>query len=537
MKILSKSGITIMLIIIIALIGSVVIFYSTVWGPWVYSDSTEYIVSARNLIQGHGLGLYGPSGAFHPLSLHPPFYSLVLAFFGLFGADLVTTARWIDIILFGATILVLGLAIYAFTKSAWLSVISSFFLLCMPVVVDVFSGAMSEPLFLFTGLASLCLILLFIKSERIALLLLSGAAAGLSLLTRYSGVAFILTGVCILLIFETKPWKTKFFNVLIYGALSCLPTFVWFIWLRIQSVGARSYPVQINLGEQFTKFKLAAMEVFWSWVPFTSLQPRYSYNLARNILVVVFLMFLALILLAVWKTRKNKQKLLDASNGFIIGIVMFILAAAYLFVLGFSTIFTSPPPDLISRTFLPVQLAVLLAVFSMMIFIIRPWKVARWLYLIPLVFVLGISVSYLHDTAGLVSLYHQEGAGYTGNAWQNAAIFKLVEQLPGNVPLISNESAAVLYFTGRPAYDLSVLSDQTAQSTSPRYGDDPADPTQKVFRENGAALVLFYTLYQQYKELYGDQSNLHLDNLTRDLSLYAHTSDGDIYFYSPAQLP
>ena len=150
----------------IALMGSVMIFYSTVWGPWVYSDSTEYIVSARNLIQGHGLGLYGASGAFHPLSLHPPFYSLVLAFFGLFGADLVTTARWINIILFGSTILVVGITIFAYTQSAWLSIISSLMLFSMPVVVDVFSGAMSEPLFLFTGLSSLCLLLLFLKSKR-----------------------------------------------------------------------------------------------------------------------------------------------------------------------------------------------------------------------------------------------------------------------------------------------------------------------------------------------------------------------------------
>jgi 4-amino-4-deoxy-L-arabinose transferase-like glycosyltransferase len=537
MKVLSKSTLTIILIVIIALVGSVMVFYSTVWGPWVYSDSTEYIVSARNLIQGHGLGLYGPSGAFHPLSLHPPFYSLVLAFFGLFGADLVTTARWIDIILFGSTILVLGLSIYAFTKSALLSIISSLLFMSMPVVVDVFSGAMSEPLFLFTGLTSLCLILLYIKSNRTALLYISGATAGLSLLTRYSGVAFILTGICILLIFEHKPWGKRVLDVLIYGFLSCLPTIAWFIWLRVYALGARSYPVHINLGEQLTKFKLAAMEILWSWIPFTSLLPRYTYNLARNILVIFTLLLLVLVLLVVRKMQKNKQQVLDTGNGLILGVVLLILAAAYLFVLVFSSIFTSPPPDLISRTFLPVQLAGLLAIFSLILFIIRPWKFARWLYIIPMVFALGISISYLHDTADLVSRYHQEGAGYTGSAWKNAAIFKLVEQLPGNIPIISNESAAVLFFTGRPAYDVSELTDQIPQPIANRYGDDPADPAQRAFRENGAALVLFYTRYQQFQGLYGDQSSLRLDNLTRDLSLFAHTSDGDIYFYSPTQLP
>ena len=537
MKVLSKSNLIIILTIVIALVGMVMIFYSTVWGPWVYSDSTEYIVSARNLLQGHGLGLYGPSGAFHPLSLHPPFYSLVLAFFGLFGADLVTTARWIDIFLFGSTILVLGLSIYAFTKSAWLSIISSILFLSMPVVVDVFSGAMSEPLFLFTGLTSLCLIFLFIKSNRTALLFISGAAAGLSMLTRYSGVAFILTGICILLIFEHKPWKKRVFDVLIYGALSCLPTIVWFIWLRLNALVPRSYPVHINLGEQFTKFKLAAMEIFWSWIPFTSLLPRYSYNLARNLLVFFILLFLVLFILSVWKTRKNSQKILDSANGLILGIVMLILAMAYLFVLAFSYIYTSPPPDLISRTFLPVHLAVLLAIFSLLLFFIRPWKSARWLMIIPIVFAIGISISYLHDTADIVSRFHQEGAGYTSPAWRNMKLINLVEQLPGNIPIISNESAAVLFFTGRPAYDLSELADQTPQAINSRYGDDPGDPAQSVFRENGAALVLFNSRYQQFQELYGDQSILRQENLTRGLTLFAQTAEGEIYFYSPTQLP
>jgi 4-amino-4-deoxy-L-arabinose transferase-like glycosyltransferase len=199
MKILRAFDLTIVLIISFAIIGSFMIFYSTVWGPWVYSDSTEYIVSARNLLQGHGLGLYGGSGRFHPLYLHPPFYSLVLSFFGLFGADLVTTARWIDIILFGLMILLLGVTIYDYTKSTWFSIIACVLFLGIPIMVDVFSGTMSEPLFIFTGLASLRLILLFLKNNRTIVFVLAGIAAGLSMLTRYSGMAFIIAGSCILL--------------------------------------------------------------------------------------------------------------------------------------------------------------------------------------------------------------------------------------------------------------------------------------------------------------------------------------------------
>src|SRR4030042_4269134 len=161
-----KDWVTYISIFLISILGSLIIIYSTKWGPWLFSDSTEYIVTAKNLITGHGLGLYGPSGAFHPLSLHPPFYSLLLSFFGLFGADLVITARWLDAILFGLTILVVGVSLYTFTKSSWLSIGGSFLLFGMPALVDIFSGALSEPLFIFTGLAGIFLIMLYIKNNR-----------------------------------------------------------------------------------------------------------------------------------------------------------------------------------------------------------------------------------------------------------------------------------------------------------------------------------------------------------------------------------
>jgi hypothetical protein len=150
-----KSKLTIVSIFLIGILGSLVIIYSTRWGPWVFSDSTGYIVSARNLIAGHGLGLFGPSGAFHPLTLHPPFFSLLLSVFGWIGVNLVTAARWMNVILFGLTIILIGLSIFAVTHSSWLSIISSILIFSMPELIDIYSGAMSEPLFLFTGLTSL----------------------------------------------------------------------------------------------------------------------------------------------------------------------------------------------------------------------------------------------------------------------------------------------------------------------------------------------------------------------------------------------
>jgi hypothetical protein len=526
-----KDKLTIGSILLISLAGSLVIIYSTRWGPWVFSDSTEYIFSASNLIAGHGLGLYGPTGAFHPLSLHPPFYSLVLSFFGLFGADLVTTARWIDVILFGLTILVVGVTLYTFIQSSWLSIIGSFLLFSMPPLVDVFSGAMSEPLFIFTGLTGISLTLLFLRNNRYIVLLAAAFFSGLSMFTRYTGLAFIVTGIIVLLVFSQKSWKNRIPPILFYAIMSCLPTIGWLTWLKLQSINARNFQIYANSMELFTQFRLGVMEIFWSWLPFTSLLPRYTYHLGRNLLIIFILLMLGLFCLTVWKMHKNNLKVFDSSNGLFFAILMFMFAITYLFVLGVSYIFSDPRIDLISRTFLPVHIAILLGVLSSFLFFIRAWPSARWLNLIPIFLSIGISISYLNESIDIVKQYHQYGSGYTSTEWRDSEIIRILEQIPSNIPIISNDSALVLFYTGRTAYDIFELINAVPQDISNRYGDDPNDPAQKAFRENGAALVLFRSSYWQFEQLYGDQTIKRMEYLTQGLFLYAQAWEGTIYFY------
>jgi len=85
-------------VIPLSLAGAAQIFYATTMGVAAYSDSTEYIVSARNLISGHGLGLITPTGRLMPLYFHPPLYPLVLSALGAPGLDLLRVARWLNIV-------------------------------------------------------------------------------------------------------------------------------------------------------------------------------------------------------------------------------------------------------------------------------------------------------------------------------------------------------------------------------------------------------------------------------------------------------
>jgi hypothetical protein len=260
------------------------------------------------------------------------------------------------------------------------------------------------------------------------------------------------------------------------------------------------------------------MEIFWSWLPFTSLLPRYTYNLAKNLLIIFVFLLLVLSCLAVWKVRKNSLRVSNSYSGLTFAGLMTVFTAAYMLILGFSYIFSDPPTS-VYRILLPVQIVVVIGFFS------------------PIFLSIGISISYLHDSIKIVSQYHQNGGGYTSQYARSSPTIHEVEQIPLNIPLISNESALVLFYTGRPAYDISELLDREPQVITNRYGDDPNDPAQKAFRETGGALVLFKSSIWQFEQLYGKQATSRLEYFVRDLSLYKQAYDGAIYFYPSTGLP
>ena len=95
------------LISLLCLFGAWMIFYGTALSPWGGSDSVEYLVSARNMLRGIGIGYYSPNGIFYWISLHPPFYSIMLGAASLPGLDLIDATRWLNIVLFA---LIIGLS-------------------------------------------------------------------------------------------------------------------------------------------------------------------------------------------------------------------------------------------------------------------------------------------------------------------------------------------------------------------------------------------------------------------------------------------
>ena len=144
--------------IICGLAGAGILFISTVRGAGIGGDATIYITSARNLLNGKGLGLINAAGEFRLIPYFPPFYSLVLAFIGLFTSNLAGAAMILNLALFAGLIFLITLWMTRVSEGLFPGLTFGLLLAGSPILIPAYSWAMSEPLAMFLGFAGLILL-------------------------------------------------------------------------------------------------------------------------------------------------------------------------------------------------------------------------------------------------------------------------------------------------------------------------------------------------------------------------------------------
>jgi 4-amino-4-deoxy-L-arabinose transferase-like glycosyltransferase len=525
-----------------ALLGMLLVLYATASGPGVGGDATIYLTSARNLILGKGLGWTEADGSFRLLPYTPPFYPLLLAGIGLFG-NMEAGARFLNIVLFDLLVVLIGISFTRFTGQRWFGLMISGLLAASPVLLGVHLWAMSEPLFLFLGFSGLILLLYYLDTSRRWQLILAALLCGLAFLTRYMGAAFIATAGLALFLFghaedrrvRLRIGKGELWQALQFGIVAILPIFFWFV-VDISltgTLGSRSGQPASAYWQRFLAIGPALQQIYLFWLVPESVSARIpaAFQLAAWLAPLAALLVLGFVLVRRARSSANSlaQALISPQALRLAGVfVLFTLV--YLVVLAVAQVFTYPPITLASRMLSPVHLALLVWLPLILVFAVRllaPRSHAA-LGLVGILF-MALLATYLLRSALIAREYHSTGIGYNASAWRSSATIAALKQLPPDVALVSNETTAIMYLAGRPAYALQeIYQDKPlAQFTVYGAGNDPA---QQVFREKNAALVLFKANLHEDFAMYGDRLDERLAALTKGLYLYTESEDGAIYF-------
>jgi hypothetical protein len=532
----SRKKTSLALSVFICLLGSFLIYYSTTYGPWVGSDSAGYYEVGRNLAAGHGLVVIRASGLVVPLYLRPPLFPFVLGIAQSMGFEMLEFNRFLNIILFGVFLFILGRGTNIPGQSYVYPVSFMVLIIASSTFIQVFTGAMSEPIFFTLGTLSLALLLSYFHSRNHWFLGFSAILAGLTFLDRFIGAAFIVVGA--IMIMWQDQWKIKrvWRDLLLFTGVGLVPFLVWLIGLFKTGYTPGVYQFgKEDIWHILEPFRVSLVEHVWKWLPGLSILGNLHY---RTKLLILFLLMISLLFVVYQSMRKatsDGMSNLVKMGSFSFGIwsLLFVIS---IIILAFSYVFVeSPKPALDDRVLSPLQLffwgMLLSGLFSFHLLNRRrnfPW-------ILICVFVLSTAAFNIPDTAAVVSEFHERGFALTNIRWRSSGVIRELNDLPESIPIVTNESAAILFYTERPAYEIPELVEGIPVKSFQTFGDNPSNVAERVFREEGAVLVLFDTIYWQFWPLYGQETQHRLDEFISGLFVYYDGWDGSIYLYKPPE--
>ena len=161
-------------------------------------DSINYISVAHNLTSGNGFITFTDGVYIN----HPPLYPMLLALGSLFHLDHRSVANLIGPSAFGLTALISGIWMRRYIESRSIFIFGCLAIMLSLPLTGIAATALSEmPFICFTMLSLIFYMKWSSETDRQSLLFMAGIFCAFAFLTRYIGIALVVT-ICLLLILQ-----------------------------------------------------------------------------------------------------------------------------------------------------------------------------------------------------------------------------------------------------------------------------------------------------------------------------------------------
>ena len=524
-----QTGTWIIAALICAAAGAGILFISMVQGVGVGGDATIYITSAKNLLAGKGLGLINAAGEFRLIPYFPPFYSLVLAFFGLFTSNLPLVAMILNMVLFAGLIWLVTIWTIRVSEELFPGVLLGLLLAGSPILVPAYSWAMSEPLAVFLGFAGLILLeKSLIENLRFGFWC-SAILLGLSFLTRYSSAAFIAAAVLLIFCFEGETFKDRFLSAFFHGLVSVIPMAVWLVidFMQTKTVASRSM-LSGQTAALWAAFLPKIKHVFILWLLPESLTVTMPGFLAGFISIFIVLFAAGSLAGAVIALRGGTRYPRYARMFFLLS--SFVLL--YLLLIVYVSLNTYPPITINTRMLLPVYIAEFWLIYLLFaLFGEYNRRISRTFIFNTALFLFMIFCCY--RGVRIANQNAVDGLGYNSVSWKNSETVAYIrENIPETEPIVTNEETALLYLLDRRTWPMHEVYVNEPDTEYYAYESDTGaenDASRTKFREGGAYLAVFDSFEDQMADIYGEDTQKRIDSLFANLELLYDGDDGKIY--------
>jgi hypothetical protein len=420
--------------ILLAVVGSLPLWYATRFTIQATPDSVVYARAAVQIAAGHGYVQADPEGQLKRVTHFPPGYSgLLAACMGDGQGGLNRSARVVALACSCLTCMTLLLLFRAAGLAPVPASIGAVVFLNSPQVINTYAHLMSEPPFMVCLIICLAALLRYSSGAHTAWLVGAVVAAGAAPFFRFVGLLLpifvgghLLVGGC-----KKTPWANVRRAVLVVVAAS------WPVatWMAIQSVHG-GHLANRELVVHFIsidQIRVAMTEMMqWALPLVVDERIRWFVQLA----MIFFTLALA-------RSRGAPPSVLrDRANWTLIAF-----ALAYLMFLVVSISLADNSTDLNTRILLPVFLClgawVWITAWSS-----RPLAPNTWITVYRVIVAMLALVCVVRG-GRVAQVIARDGASITTREWQVSHLMKAIEGLPADVRIYANEPEAIYWHTGR----------------------------------------------------------------------------------------
>jgi 4-amino-4-deoxy-L-arabinose transferase-like glycosyltransferase len=432
------------LLIIFIGTGIFLVWYSTVWGAGLISDSFQYTASARSLVSGNGFSLPYGDRELQPMTKYPPMFPILLVGFELLGATALQGARILNILLFGLNILLVFYSTHKLAHSNWFALLGALLFTISFVMVEVHSWALSEPLYISLSLTAILLVQKYFQESKSIWVVLAALVAATAFLTRYVGVSLVLA-IGIVLLLNRNTWKKRIRDLVIFGGIAVLPMALWSLrgYLLTRTLNDRTlafHPLTI-------KNYVAAIDVVYGWF-----FPRSLVEGAEKIFLALTAVVLILFFLLMWKSRKALTPgwIEDFSPEKKVSLLHGIYVVLYGMVIIASKTWLDADIGLSDRILSPMLVSMLILMAAGLSFLWNNYGKAR-----PFIVLagLGLLVYYAAGTFVSVQGFHDTGLGIARRGWSRSDVIQNLRSFP-DTPMYTNSISSLYLWSDRAGYGI-----------------------------------------------------------------------------------
>jgi hypothetical protein len=513
-----RLGLWVLLLLVLAGASVLLIKETTRFGAGLRPDSFSFLSAAENFVRGGGYGRPTWDGGFKPITGFPPMFSIAVAALHRTGLPAYPSARVLNGILFGSTILLAGAAVYFATRSIGFSVLGAGILLGSSVLIDVYSWAQSEPLYLFLSLLGLVLFAWYLtRPDQWIVFWAAILAISAAFLTRYAGIALVASGIVALFLVHDQSKRRRIRDLLVYVVIVGIPMVMFLGRNKVLTGTFTNRPSPFWHPPSAEKW-YEALRIILAWIfPNEALE-----SLSNGWLVLLFVLCASGIALVYGYSRTNfyehkgdpefRSSLISMIFIYLIFNIMLVLVTVF-----FLDILT----PLNNRILVPIHLSALL----ILVLVLSMWWDTASITGKVIVGLISVTILFIQvrQAFDMYNRLRAEPQGYASNSYRSSPTIEYVRELP-DIPIFTNDLPALYFWAQRIGVFIP-----NAYNASAKEVIDPLEYEQllasmrKILDEYEGVLVIYG---------YDPRSRLtpeHFREITEGLTLIEEFNDGLVY--------